>query len=166
VADTSLYLPDYSAQERTYQLLRQVIGRVGRGHRPGAGPERVIIQAYDPDSPVIKAAASGSWDDFYNSELDERRMFGFPPFVYTLKLSVRRASAASAEKAAQKVADELRASGLRLMVDGPMPALHEKHGDKYQWQLVCKSKDRPQLVQAIGLLPTNWSYDIDPNNLL
>jgi primosomal protein N' len=93
-------------------------------------------------------------------------MFGFPPFVYTLKLSVRRASPASAEKAADKAADVLRSSGLRIVVDGPMPALHEKHGDKYQWQLVCKSKDRSQLVEAIRLLPANWSYDIDPNNLL
>lgn len=171
-ADTSLYLPDYTAQERTYQLLRQVIGRVGRGHRAGGtdrSAERVILQTYDPASPVIQAAAKGSetsWDDFYAAELAERQAFLFPPFVHTLKLSCRRASATAAEAAADKVAEALRASGLRLIVDGPMPALHEKHGDKYQWQLVCKAKDRGQLIQAIGLLPANWSYDIDPNNLL
>lgn len=166
VADTSLYLPDYTAQERTYQLLRQVIGRVGRGHRDSKEPERVILQTYDPQSPVIKAAANGSWDDFYAGELEERRMYDFPPFVYTLKLSVRRASAPAAEAAGIKVAAMLRDNGLRLVVDGPMPALHEKHGDKYQWQLVCKSKDRSQLTSAIKLLPANWSYDIDPSNLL
>lgn len=162
VADTSLYLPDYTATERTYQLLRQVIGRVGRGHRAG----RIILQTYDPQSPVIRAAASGDWDGFYESEIRERRTYQFPPFVHTLKLSVRRGSPAAAEKAAQKVADDLRASGLRLIIDGPMPALHEKHGDKYQWQLVCKAKDRSQLIAAIQALPSNWSHDIDPVNLL
>ncbi len=162
VADTSLYLPDYSAQERTYQLLRQVIGRVGRGHRAG----RIILQTYDPGSPVIMAAAAGDWDGFYAAELEERRMFTFPPFCYTLKLSCRRASIKSAETAAIKTADSLRNSGLRVIVDGPMPALHEKHGDKYQWQLNLKSKDRGELVKAVRILPANWSYDIDPSNLL
>lgn len=179
MADTSLFLPDYTSQERTYQLLRQVIGRVGRGHRAGqaaasnAGsdqPDRVILQTYDPTSPIIRAAADRSpdtaWQAFYQAELAERQAFHFPPFVYTLKLSCRRASSHSAEQAAGKLADSLRHSGLRLEVDGPMPALHEKHGDKYQWQLVCKAKDRGQLVEAIKLLPANWSYDIDPSNLL
>lgn len=162
VADTSLFLPDYTAQERTYQLLRQVIGRVGRGHRAG----RVILQTYDPASPIIRAASTGNWDDFYQAELAERKLFMFPPFVYTLKLWCRRASPGSAEKAAEIVAEKLQATGLRLIVDGPMPALHEKHGDQYQWQLVVKAKDRGQLIEAIKLLPANWFYDIDPSNLL
>ena len=162
VADTSLYLPDYTATERTYQLLRQVIGRVGRGHRAG----RVVLQTYDPASPIIRAAATGDWEGFYDAEIRERQQYHFPPFVHTLKLAVRRASPSAAEKAAQKVADALQDSGLHLTVDGPMPALHEKHGDKYQWQLVCKASERSQLVAAIHALPANWSYDIDPTNLL
>lgn len=189
-ADTSLYLPDYTAQERTYQLLRQVIGRVGRGHhRPNSQtyehksntsrngqiaaasqPDRVILQTYDPQSPVILAAAETSadksWNSFYEAELAERRQFIFPPFCYSLKLSCRRASPKSAEAAAEKTAAKLRDSSLRIIVDGPMPALHEKHGDKFQWQLVCKAKDRGELVKAIKILPANWTYDIDPSNLL
>ena len=162
IADTSLYLPDYSAGERSYQLLRQVIGRVGRGHRAG----RVIIQSYDPESPTIKAAAEGDWDSFYKAELAERKAFLFPPFVYTLKLTCRRASARTAQSAAEKAADILHDSGLRLIIDGPMPAFHEKAAGKFQWQLTLKAKDRGQLLEAIKLLPANWSYDIDPSNLL
>lgn len=162
VADTSLYLPDYSSSERSYQLLRQVIGRVGRGHRAG----QVIIQTYDPANPVIQAAARGDWPAFYKSELAERQAFLFPPFVYTLKLWCRRATARSAQQAAEKAAHVLRSSGLRLVVDGPMPAFHEKAAGKYQWQINLKAKDRGELIKAIGLLPANWSYDIDPSNLL
>jgi len=162
VADTSLYLPDYSSTERSYQLLRQVIGRVGRGHRAGT----VIIQTYDPSNPVIKAAAKGDWDSFYANELSERRTFQFPPFVYTLKITCRRASSKAAQQAAEKAVSQLRHSGLRVLVEGPMPAFHEKVGGKYQWQANLKAKDRGQLIQAIKLLPANWSYDIDPSNLL
>lgn len=162
VADTSLYLPDYSAGERSFQLLRQVIGRVGRGHRAG----RVIIQSYEPESPVIQAAAKGDWDSFYKAELAERKAFLFPPFVYTLKISCRRATLKGAQNAAEKALDTLQNSGLRLIVDGPMPAFHERVAGKFQWQLTVKAKDRGQLLQAIGILPANWNYDIDPSNLL
>jgi primosomal protein N' (replication factor Y) len=162
VADTSLYLPDYSSSERSYQLLRQVIGRVGRGHRSGS----IIIQTYDPANPVIRAAASGSWDAFYKNELTERQAFTFPPYCYTLKISCRRATTKGAMTAAAKATDALRHSGLRISVDGPMPAFHEKAAGKYQWQAIIKSKDRGELIKAIHLLPANWSFDIDPNNLL
>lgn len=163
VADTSLYLPDYTAGERSYQLLRQVIGRVGRGHRSAA---RVIIQTYDPASPIIQAAAKGDWDSFYRTEIAERRAFMFPPFCHSLKIWCRRATSQSAQSAAEKVVSELRQSGLRLVIDGPTPAFYEKIAGKFQWQATLKSKDRGQLIEAIKRLPANWSYDIDPTNLL
>lgn len=162
IADTSLYLPDYTAAEKSYQLLRQVIGRVGRGHRDST----VIVQTYDPQSRLIRDAIAGTWEDFYTHELAERKQFLFPPFCFTLKLTCRRANPTSAQSAGQKLAAQLRQSGLRLIVDGPMPAYHEKVGDKYQWQLIAKSKDRKELLKVIEQLPANWNYDIDPLNLL
>lgn len=165
VADTSLYLPDYTSGERSYQLLRQVIGRVGRGHIADEH-SRVIIQTYEPDSPIINAAATGDWEGFYTSELAERRAFAFPPYVYTLKIWCRRASSAAAQAAAEKTVSLLRSSGLPIIVEGPSPAFYEKQAGKYQWQAVVKAKQRSQLIAAIGLLPANWSYDIDPSNLL
>lgn len=165
VADTSLYLPDYTAGERSYQLLRQVIGRVGRGHIANS-TARVIIQTYDPDSPIIRAAAEGDWDGFYQAEIGERKAFMFPPFVHSLKIWCRRASSKAAQNASGKVCDDLRRSGLRILIDGPTPAFYEKTAGKYQWGAVIKAKDRGQLVEAISRLPANWSYDIDPSNLL
>jgi len=163
VADTSLYLPDYTAGERSYQLLRQVIGRVGRGHLDSA---RVIVQTYDPASPVINAAIQGDWQGFYDSEIRERQAFMFPPFCHTLKIWCRRATSKAAQSAAEKVVSDLRSSGLRLQIDGPTPAFYEKIAGKFQWQATIKAKDRSQLTLAIKKLPANWSYDIDPSNLL
>lgn len=162
MADTSLYFPDFSAQERTYQLIGQVLGRIGRGHREG----RAILQTYDPESPLLKSILEKDWASFYKSELAERRQFTFPPFCYLLKLTCSRASTATAEKAAKTFAQQLRSSGLRIIVEGPAPAFRERVQDKYQWQLIIKAKRRSELLEVIARLPSGWSYDIDPMNLL
>jgi primosomal protein N' (replication factor Y) (superfamily II helicase) len=162
IADTSLYFPDFSAQERTYQLLSQVLGRVGRGHRVS----RAILQTYAPDSPLLQSILTKDWETFYNKELEERKTFLFPPFCYLLTLTCRRATQASTQKAAEKFAKELSGAQLRIIIEGPTPAFHEKTQDKYQWQLVIKARDRGQLLKVIAMLPSGWSYDIDPMNLL
>lgn len=161
-ADTSLYFPDFSAQERTYQLLSQVMGRVGRGHRAGS----VIVQTYNPDSTLLEAVIDKDWDRFYRQEVSERETFRFPPFCYLLKLTCRRTTAKSAAQASETLSQKLRSSGLRIVVEGPAPAFHEKSQNKYQWQIVVKSRNRGELVTIIRQLPSGWSYDIDPMNLL
>jgi primosomal protein N' (replication factor Y) (superfamily II helicase) len=161
-ADTSLYLPDYTAGERTFQLLRQVIGRVGRGHREG----HVIIQTYSPENHALQAAAKNRWNEFYQHELSERRQFIFPPYCYLLKLSCRMTTHAAAEKKAEKLINLIKNSGAKVLLEGPAPTAHEKIGKKYQWQIVAKAKQRGQLSKVISILPSGWIYDIDPINLL
>jgi len=162
LADTSLYLPDFSAKERTFQLLNQVLGRIGRGHVAG----KAIIQTYHPDHPVLRAAIDGNYQSFYETELAERQQFMFPPFCYLLKLSVRRASLSSAESAAKKLKQELLEAKYKVRVEGPAPCFYERFQNKYQWQLVVKAKDRSELLKIITHLPTGWSYDLDPLDLL
>lgn len=161
-ADTSLYFPDFTAQEQTYQLIRQVKGRVGRGHRAGT----VVIQTYNPESPAITSAVDGNWESFFESQVEERRVFGFPPFVHLLKLTCARSTPQSAEKAAQRLATDIATLKLPVQIIGPSPRLIEKSHGKYQWQLVVKSKQRDALLKIIEQLPANWMHDIDPTNLL
>lgn len=162
LADTSLYLPDFSAQERTFQLISQVLGRVGRGHIAG----KAIIQTYHPDHPILIDAIEGNYQQFYQRELSERREFFFPPFCYLLKITIRRASLHAAESAAQNLKDEINNSGARVRVEGPAPAFYERFQNKYQWQLVIKAVQRSELLTVITHLPANCSYDIDPLDLL
>jgi primosomal protein N' (replication factor Y) len=161
-ADTSLFIPDYTAAERTYQLLSQVIGRVGRGHRNG----KVIVQTYNPANPTLLAALRADWQTFYQGELQERKQYLFPPYCYLLMLDCARASAKSAEKAATELQASLQAAYPTLVIDGPSPAFHTKTNNKYHWRLVVKAKRRQDLLQIIHDLPSGWSYDIDPVNLL
>jgi primosomal protein N' (replication factor Y) len=162
LADTSLYLPDFSAQERTFQLVSQVLGRIGRGHLAG----KAIIQTYHPDHPILVDAIQGNYRQFYERELNERRQFLFPPFCYLLKVTVRRASLRGVESAAQTLKDAITASDAQVRVEGPAPAFYERFQSKYQWQLVIKAVQRSELLKVIAQLPANCSYDIDPLDLL
>jgi len=164
IADTSLTFPDYSAEERTYQLLNQVIGRVGRGH---SQHERIIVQSYDPERAVIRSALTSNYDSFYKTEVAERQLFNFPPFVYVLKLACRMASSKAAETKTEQFLYSIQNLNLPLLIEGPTPSFHTKIAGKFEWQLLVKSKDRSALLQVIKALPkSGWTYDIDPINLL
>ena len=75
-ADVSLNIPDYRSSERTYQLITQVAGRAGRS----GGSSSVLIQTYDPDSDIIREAASGDYESFYEAELLHRSIMDYPPY--------------------------------------------------------------------------------------
>lgn len=162
-ADTSLNVPDFSSTERSYQLLHQAIGRVGRGHLEG----EVIIQSYNPENPTLVAASEQNWLSLYNSELKERSAFDFPPFYFLLKLTVSRRTASSAEENIYKLHSQVRAMPLKLKVSEPTPSFYEKSHGAHNWQLIIRAKDRGQLVEVIKRLPKgDYGYDLDPINLL
>lgn len=161
-AESSMALPDFSAEERTFQLLYQVIGRVGRGHGHGL----VVIQSFQPDNPVIKAAISREWSAFYEYILKQRRSFGFPPFYYLAQLVCKRASAQSADKAASQLKQELELMKLAIKVIGPMQPFYSRKGANYYCQLVVKAKDRSKLLEILPAIPAGWQVNLDPSDLL
>ena len=161
-ADSSLQFPDYTAEELTYQLLTQVVGRVGRGHRQSS----VVIQTYNPLSSPLQAVLHKNWDEFYQQQIAERKQFMFPPFCYLLKLSCSRKSQVAAIAAATKLRKTLNSSALAIEIVGPSPCFKEQSHGNFNWQLVIKSKSRDQLIAVIHQLPANWTYDLDPVNLL
>ncbi len=162
-ADTGLYFPDYTAAEQTYQLLTQVIGRVNRGHLPG----QVIIQTFLPDNPILQATINGSWQSFYEQQIQERKQYQFPPFCYVLKLTVARKTKASAAQASQKLAATLKAMSLQgTIIQGPTPRFIERAAGYYHQQIILKAKNRGELLKVIPKLPSGWQYDLDPAHLL
>jgi primosomal protein N' (replication factor Y) len=161
-AESSLTLPDFTAEERTFQLLYQVIGRVGRGHTKG----EVVVQTYEPGSVVIQSAVERNYQMFYENTLAERQTYRFPPFSYLLKLVVRRATLHGAQSASERLKDELIAQGLPVEVIGPTPAFYARRGKYFYYQLVCKSKEREHLLALAKTAPADWQIDLDPADLL
>ncbi|MEP7158170.1 MAG: primosomal protein N', partial [Chloroflexota bacterium] len=159
-ADISLNLPDERAAERTYQLLVQVIGRAGRGVKPG----RAIVQTYFPEHPVIQAVAGGDGAAFYRSELDTRRLFGSPPFGRLIKLTVALEDRAAAEKVANEMAVALRDRAGDVEVLGPVPAYVARRAGRWRFHVVLRGKDP---LAVLGTDPgAPWSVDVDPESLL
>lgn len=161
-AETSLSLPDFTAEERAFQLLYQVIGRVGRGH----GHSRVIIQTIDPKSPLIQSVMKKNWNDFYGYLLDQRRNFRFPPFSYLAQLVCRRSTPESARRSAQDLKVKLSDLRLKIEVIGPVQPFYSKKGSNYYYQLVVKTKNRSDLAKVVKAVPSGWQINLDPVNLL
>lgn len=163
-ADVGLSLPDFNSSERTFQLLSQAVGRVGRNHHK----THAIIQTYQPNHPSIKYGLTQNYETFYEKTLVDRKINLFPPFIHLLKLTCIYKTEATAIKNSKAVADKLKKNVCSdVKVLGPSPAFYERQGDTYRWQLVLKSPKREHLIDAIKLIPKNhWQYDLDPASLL
>lgn len=111
LADLSLNLPDYRAEERTFQLLTQVAGRAGRAEMPG----EVIIQTYQPDHFAIRAAARQDYRSFFTQEFDRRRRMLYPPFTMMIRLLCE----AEREEQAREVSGELNRRITKIMSEEP-----------------------------------------------
>jgi len=163
-ADAGLALPDYGTNERTFQLLAQVVGRVGRNEHQ----TQVIVQTYQPDHPSIKNGLAQNYDEFYLQSLAERKKSLFPPFTHLLKLVCIYKTESAAIKNCQKLAQELKMKVDKdIQILGPTPAFYERQHDTYRWQLVLKSPKREHLINALKLIPpTHWQSELDPTSLL
>ena len=162
-ADAGLALPDFSAPERTFQLLAQVVGRVGRSHHP----TEVIVQSYQPSHPAVVDGVAQDYAEFYERTLKLRQITNFPPFTFLLKLTCVYKTEKAAIANAQKLAETLRRETTNVEILGPTPAFYERAAGTYRWQLVLKSKTRADLLAVLAHLPPkNWQFELDPISLL
>lgn len=165
-ADTGIYLPDYRAAERTFQLLTQVAGRAGRHLPRGA----VVIQTYTPEHYAIQAASRHDYELFYREELAFRERHGYPPFRRLVRLLVRHRDEVAGRLAAEEMAERLRRKAAELHapdceVFGPTTAFVARIRGYWQWQLLVRGEDGPRVVGAIAL-HGGWIVDVDPVSLL
>ncbi len=161
-ADAGLSLPCFSAEERTFQLLTQVIGRVGRGHLDAA---EVIVQTFRPDHPLFSFALRNDFQGFANYLLAKRREAGFPPFCFVAQVSCTLKTEHLTLSKVRTLASRL-ASDPRLIVSPPMPAFHEHTAKGYTWQLLVRSRSRQHLLTALSGLDRSLKATFDPPSLL
>jgi len=135
-ADTALALPDFRAEERTFQLLTQLAGRSGRD-----APGRVLVQTFQPDARPIAYAARHDVPRFLAEELERRRDLGYPPFRHLVRILVTGSDPGQVQKALE----EVRAGLPNADVLGPAPLLRLR--GRHRAQLVVKT-DRPRALAA------------------
>jgi len=154
-ADLSLYADHFRASERTFSLLTQVVGRAGRGDKPG----RAVIQTWTPDNEIITLAARQDYDSFYREELNIRRLRRFPPYSDLFRITVSGPD----EAAVLRVCMNLRRSLELLcrgretenqppMVLGPAPAGVLKVNHRYRYQLTLNNQNSKELRLGLAQL--------------
>ncbi len=165
-ADTSLFLPDFRAAERTFQLLTQVVGRAGRSPMGG----RAIIQTYRPDSAVIRAAAEHDYAGFYTRELHSRRAGAYPPFKRLARLVFVGSGAERAQREAERLAHFLKSHFARLgepgvSIVGPAPCFYPRLGGDFRWHIILRAH-QPEVLLRPLTFSLGWRVDVDPVDLL
>lgn len=178
LADTSLYYDDYRAEERTFALLTQVIGRAGRRDKPG----RAIIQTNNPDHEVIRLAGEQDYETFYHRTIRLRRALTFPPFCDIALLTVTgrveqdvlKASAAMNELLHRLTRSE-RYRELPFILFGPFEAPVYRVDGRFRMRMVIKCKlnssSRRLFAELLSEFPARGgsspllSIDFNPTNL-
>jgi primosomal protein N' (replication factor Y) (superfamily II helicase) len=164
-ADTGLGLPDFRAEERTFQLITHLAGRSGRD-----APGRVLVQTFQPDSRAVSYAARHDVRGFLDGELERRRALGYPPFQHLVRVVVTGPELDDALRAL----DELKAGLAGVELLGPAPLLRLRGRNRAQ--LVGKT-ERPRALatRAAALLAAaavpmrraglSVVVDVDPQSL-
>jgi len=175
-ADASFNLPDFRASERGFQLLTQVAGRSGRGEFSGS----VVFQTYNPDFYAFESAKQQNYGDFYETEIQSREEFDYPPFSQVVRIILSCENQFRAEKSAQEIAMRLNTiidkQGIseRLIVLGPTPCVIEKIKGMYRFQIIIKNKLEDKghaflshfLTQITMPKDIKLTIDVDPIDIL
>ena len=164
-ADTGLTLPDFRAEERTFQLVTQLAGRSGR-----EAPGKVIVQTFQPDATPLRYAARHDVAGFLAEELARRRELGYPPFGHLIAIVASGSDAAAPERLLRELSRRLK--GAELLGPAPLLRLRGRH----RAQLVVKT-DHPRALAAVAgqvlaaaapamrKAGVNAVVDVDPQSL-
>lgn len=177
-AETTLWLPDFRADERTFQLLTQVSGRAGRSKSPG----EVIIQTQNEKHFALQMVLNSNYKDFYEKEIADREKMGFPPFTRIALVEAKDQSNEKAKGAITSFHNELKRFGKWLKISPPAPALIARLKGQYRYQILIKS---PKETDAGGMIlrkaildsfaeynkksrykDVRLIYDVDPQSVL
>lgn len=161
-ADLSLYAGGYRAGETTFNLLTQVVGRAGRGERPG----RAVIQTMVPNHQLLRLAASQDYDGFYEMEIRLRRVQKAPPFGDQLMVTFRGQEEAAVLRGAMKFRESLCAclaqpsyAGEQAEILGPAPCPVPKINYQYRYRLTVNCRMTKQLRLLVAWLLGEFGKD-------
>ena len=147
--DASLAIPDFRSAERTYELLSQTAGRVGRFNLPG----KVIIQTYNPTNYVYKSVVDNNFDNFFNYEMNIRHKLGYPPYYYICNILVTSTDFNNASSGANKIKKYLDSSlSSEYIILGPSVSNIVKLNNKYRFNIMIKYKKIDKLYEALNVV--------------
>ncbi len=157
-ADQSLYAGDYRAGERTFSLITQVVGRSGRGEKPG----RAVIQTFTPNNETIRQAAEQDYEAFYRSELELRRLQGTPPFRDLLAVTASGLDESQVVRTCRYVKQRLQqllSDQPELTLLGPTPLAVVRVNLRYRYRVNLSCRSSAAVRAAISQVVTECGSD-------
>lgn len=151
-------LPDFRINERIFRLLFQL---------KAMARKTFLIQTRLPNHPVFNTVLKGDLDEFYKSELNNRKMFGYPPFKTLIKIALEGKDKIKLEKEAKDLEQKLASYN-----PVQFSAFTPKIKNIYRLYLLLKLESgtwphkHPELHQLLSSLPPQWKIDVDPESLL
>lgn len=155
LADSTLNLPDFRSYEKTYSLIRQVIGRSGRFSQTG----KVILQTFQPNHPIIQMAQKGDDETFYEGELSLREVIDFPPFSYLFRIVMRSPHKEKAQQEIQNLFILLKKNALSyqtICIYEASECVIEKIAKNWRYQILLKGKYLNDLHFIVEKATSQW----------
>ncbi len=134
-AETSLWLPDFRADERTFQLLTQVSGRSGRSDKKG----EVLIQTQNDSNPTLQKVLRNDYEGLYKNEIFHRKKLKYPPFVRLLLVEAKDLNEKRAKGAINDFYNTLIPYKKWLKISKPTYAIIARLKGFYRFQILIKS---------------------------
>lgn len=157
-ADQSLYSGSYKSAERTFSLITQVVGRSGRGGKPG----RAVIQSYTPENETILQAAEQNYDEFYRSEINMRRLHDLPPYrdIFTVTASGHDEELVQSASSYIRSFFDFKLRGRNdCLVFGPTPPQIVKINNRYRYRVNINCKNTKEFRNLISQIVVECSTD-------
>lgn len=164
-ADNLLSFPDFSAEEKAFQVISQLAGRV---NRPGARfPGVVIVQTYQPENKIIQLASENNFPSFFERIVEERKSLNFPPFGKIVKLVFQDYNFEKVEKESQKIFEILE-NIKEVKVSEPHTPLLSKIRGRFRKQMIVKFPNEIPIAleKEIRKLGSGWIIDRDPISII
>ncbi len=147
-ADSMLYVQDFRAEERAYQLIMQVSGRAGRT----SGEGKILIQTYNPQHAVFQLIKENNSEKIYSHFLDERKKFLYPPFVKLIMIELKHRREDKVNRASQFLGSILRKYLTEDCILGPEKSPIAKLNLMYQYQILLKLPRGKKYAEMKGLV--------------
>lgn len=157
-ADTTLNIPDYRSNEKTFALLSQTCGRAGRNTKKG----EVVLQTFNPDNYIMKCVSKNDYFSFYKYEMNIRKTLKYPPFYYLANLIFKSKDYEKVAEEAKKAKNYLEQnldSGYIIL--GPTAANVFMMNKIYHFEISIKYKKADLLVPVLKDLFTYTKVDLD-----
>ena len=144
-ADISLNIPDFRANERTFQLLEQVSGRSGRGQKEGT----VMIQTYNPEHFVLQCVKNHDYLRFYQEEMKTRKLAAYPPYVHLVSILIQGKDEEVVNQSAVQIKEYLQKQLDKMAILGPANSLIYRMQDIYRKRIMIKFTNSKQLYPVL-----------------